>query len=531
MSEKPTEQLTKEERRKRRAYRKRRKAIFPISRISFLITIIVSIIFFLVVNATGVVPGKWLLIFGLLLLIFNLYVAIVAISKKASNKSKLRQIFISVISCSLMLVGSIAIPSYKNKIAKIFNPMPSEGSLNINVYTLKDSQFNNVASLSGVPVATQSKLDREFQDYAIIQVNRELKSPIIAHDCKDIYTAVDLLYDGSVAAVMFNESYLATLEKNEEYKDFEERVQLVYQCVQKVSFEYNIEAVGNITKEPFVIGVLGDDESTLDSLGNTSGFRSDVNILCVVNPNTKQALIVTLPRDGYVAVDGNNTYMDKLTHSSLYSSGGKTGIAYWISTMNTLLDCEINYTLKVNFISVIRIIDALGGIDIDNPYAFTTVANHPYFGSDGSVKYGQSYSYEAGKIHLDANQTLAYVRERYNLPNGDFDRNKHQAIVLKALIDKCTSPAILTKANALLNAMKGTFMTNMKIDEMLALAQMQLDELSVWDVKTVSVGGEVNSRYCYQLEGEASVVDLDFDSINRAQAYIDQILNNQVLDF
>ncbi|MBR0386044.1 MAG: LCP family protein, partial [Erysipelotrichaceae bacterium] len=417
------------------------------------------------------------------------------------------------------------------KVAKLFNPMPSEGEMNINVYTLKDSQFDTVESLSGVPVAIQSRLDKEFQEYALVQINREVREPVVTRECRDIYSAVDMLYEGSVGAVLINETYVSMLKENDDYRDFDDRVRLVYQCVQKVNFTYDVQAVGNITKQPFVVGILGNDEYTLDTLSKTGGFRSDVNILCVVNPVTKQALVITVPRDGYVAVDGSTAYMDKLTHSPLYSSSSKSGIGYWISTMNTLLDCEINYTLKVNFISVVLIVNALGGLDIENPYEFSTATTHPVFDEKGNLVSGKYFTFPAGQLHLNGNEALVYCRERYGLAQSDFDRNKHQGIILRALIDKVTSPAILSKASSLLKTMEGNFTTNMKIDEMFALAQMQLDDLAKWDVKTVAVSGAVDYQYCYQLDGDASVVSIDRDSLTRIQNYIDQIMNNEIIGF
>ncbi len=526
-----TSQLTPEQRKRRREYRRKRRIIFPISRISFLITLVLSAVFFLILRGIGVIPGKWLAVAGIILLLLNGYVAVIAISRKASNRRKLQQSIVSILMCTLMLAGSIVMPVYKGKIAKIFNPIPSEGELNINVYTLKGSQFDTASSLSGVPVAVQSRLDTEFQEFALKQLNREVKEPVVPRQCRDIYSAVDLLYEGSVGGLLLNESYVELLKENEDYRDFDDKVQLVYQCVQKVSFTYDIKEVGNITQQPFVIGILGNDESTLSSLSKTSGFRSDVNMICAVNPVTKQILVITVPRDSYVSVDGNDSYKDKLTHSPLYSGSGKSGIGYWISTINTLLDCEINYTVKVNFISVVLIINAIGGVEVDNPYEFTTKPAHPIFNEKGKILERKRIHFDAGVIHLDGSQALAYCRERYGLANGDFDRNRHQAILLRALVDRVTEPAVLTKAGTILNAMQGNFMTNLKLDEIFALAQMQMDDMAVWDVKSFAVSGTVDYQYCYQLDGEASVVSLNSSSLKKAQKYIDQIMNNERITF
>ena len=97
MTNKPGRVLTPEEKARRIKYRKQRKIIFPISRITFLLTLVSSIVFFFVLKGFGLLPGKWLLVFGIILLLINIYVATVALMHKMSNKRKLRQSIISAI--------------------------------------------------------------------------------------------------------------------------------------------------------------------------------------------------------------------------------------------------------------------------------------------------------------------------------------------------------------------------------------------------------------------------------------------------
>ena len=148
--------------------------------------------------------------------------------------------------------------------------------------------------------------------------------------------------------------------------------------------------------------------------------------------------------------------------------------------MNTLegvgnhFNLEINYYGEVIFDTFKAIINAVDGVDVDNPYYF----------------YSGQYQYPEGNIHLYGESALAYCRERHNFPNGDYGRNEHQTIVLKALIQKLLSPAILENYDSLLNALSGQFLTNMDMDDIFKLIAMQLDDNSNWDIITYHLGGE-----------------------------------------
>ena len=515
--------LTKEEIKRKRAYKKARKIIFPISRISFVVALLTSIIFWIVVRSINILPGLWMTILTVILLLLNGYIAFMALNRHASNKRKTEQSIMAVVLSVLMIMGSITIPRIKGQIEKIFNPMPSQGELNINVYVKADSDITNLKSLEGRTLGIQKKLDKESQEYAILQINREMSSPITTAECENVYDAVDKLYSGQVDAIVLNETYAEQVAQNSDYQTFPTETKVIFNCIRKVDLKYDLNKAGNITKEAFIIGVIGNDEWRLENLEYTTGFRSDVNMLLAVNPTSKEVLMITVPRDSYVPVAGVEDMMDKLTHSPLYSTGGRNGIGNWIATLNSLFGTEINYTFKVNFASVIDIIDAIGGIDVDNPYEFTA----DYEDWDSETQYYEKvyHVYEKGRLHLNGKEALAYCRERYGLSNGDFGRNEHQAIVLRAMIDKLTSPSTLANVNKLLEALSGKFMSNMDVNEMIALAKMQLTDLAVWNIHTYSLEGDVDFGYCYFPGMELSIVDLYPSEIEKARGYLKELVN------
>ena len=116
-----------------------------------------------------------------------------------------------------------------------------------------------------------------------------------------------------------------------------------------VDVQSNAKAV-NVTKEPFNVYISGLD--TTGSIGNIS--RSDVNMVMTVNPQTKTILLTSIPRDYYVDLATKGA-KDKLTHSGLY------GIDETTATVEDLLGIDINYYVKVNFTTVVKLVDTLWG--------------------------------------------------------------------------------------------------------------------------------------------------------------------------
>ena len=170
---------------------------------------------------------------------------------------------------------------------------------------------------------------------------------------------------------------------------------------------------------------------------------------------------------------------------------------------------------------MVKIVDALEGIDIYNPYTFTTSSTNSFQGT-----------FEKGNLHLDGNQALAYVRERKALDNGDIGRGEHQNIVIQSMIDKLTEPMIITRIDKLLSSMEGTFKTNIIMDEIYALAQMQLDDMAMWNIITYSLGGTSGYETVASLDenNTYSVVYLDDEQIQFVQDVVQQVYNGELIE-
>lgn len=218
-------------------------------------------------------------------------------------------------------------------------------------------------------------------------------------------------------------------------------------------------------------------------------------MILTVNPKTKQILMTSIPRDYYVTL-ANKGKKDKLTHSGL------GGIENTVKTMENFMGIDINYYGRVNFTSVIEIVDALGGINIDSTVAF--------IGYDGT-------SFKKGTNHITGKQALEFSRERHAFGGGDNERVHNQQVVMAGMIKKMISPSIITNYSSVLSSINGSFETNMESGDITGLLQMQISDMASWTIvqkqltgtgKTMTGGAYMpNNKLYYMIPNEASVAE------------------------
>lgn len=269
---------------------------------------------------------------------------------------------------------------------------------------------------------------------------------------------------------------------------------------------YEEEQKIDVMTQPFNVYISG-----IDVYGEiTKESRSDVNLIATVNPKTHKILLTTTPRDYYVLIPGvSNGMRDKLTHAGVY------GIDTSIATLEHLYNIEIPFYARVNFTSVIDIVDAMGGIDVESEVAFTT-----------SKAAGTVVDIQEGWNHLNGKQALAFVRERKAFVDGDHQRGKNQQVLMGALIKKAISPMILIQANDMIDGAVGNAETNMSETQMKSLIEMQLNDLNGWEIETVAASGDDSGKqYCYSYSGGPLYVcvpdEVQVESIrNKMQEYL-----------
>ena len=332
----------------------------------------------------------------------------------------------------------------------------------------------------------------------------------------DLTSLADALYDGNAGAIILNSSYLTTLDSLEDYSTFSKDTRIIYEFSTTKEVE-PIKPNASITSEPFIVYCSGIDARSSDI--NIQSL-SDVNILAVVNPKSRQILLLNTPRDYFLPLSFNGQ-LDKLTHAGMY------GIDESMRVLDDLYGVETQYYARVNFYGLTKIVDALGGVDVYSEQTFTTkVMQIP--DKNGNL-YDDYFSFTEGmNYNVDGQAALAFCRERYSFSDGDNQRGRNQMAMIKAIFNKATSPAILSTYGEVLNAVADTMITNMPYEDISSLVKMQLSDMSGWNITSYSVTGYGGTEECYSMPGQALwVMWPDYDTVNVAKDLIAQVMAGQ----
>lgn len=288
-------------------------------------------------------------------------------------------------------------------------------------------------------------------------------------------------------------------------KDFDLNVKIIYTI--GIKTETKVESSNiDINKDSFNVYISG-----IDIYGDISSVsRSDVNMIMTVNPNTHNILLTSIPRDYYVQLHGTTGLRDKLTHAGMY------GINMSIETIEDLLDEDIDYYIRVNFTTLINLVDAIGGIDIYSDTEFVAWTN-------------RSCKFEVGSMHLDGACALAYSRERYAYLEGDRHRVQNQQDVLTAIINKAlSSTTLITKYSKLLESMGDSIQISIPSNSIYSLINSQLKTMPSWTIKRYSLNGTDKLAKTYSAPSEdLYVMEPDTSTVELAIKYIDGIMEGK----
>lgn len=498
--------------------KKRRLRAIKWGNVTWMVLLLAFLVFAFLLFRFPLIPNKWKLI---PLLLAALVIAVMGFfsfrNKPKGNKSVISVLNV-ILSLALVLTSGI-LPSITKQIDEIFADFPETDETTINVYALttqykaEHSELFRDKGISMITDAdlgnyknrqfiTQSSVDQDNQEWAIGQLKEFFGIDSLWENRTDsIWSALKALYEGDGDALILNEAYVSTIIESSTYSSF------LDDTIVLRTFKHETEAVKEKaaldTKVPFAVLIAGSDsrEAAL-----TSATRTDVDIVAVVNPQKREIMLVSLPRDSYIANPAMSGGLDKLTHMGIY------GIDNTAAALSQYLGFDLSNYVLVNFNTYERIINTLNGVDVVNPYQFSS---------------GQ-YSFPAGNIHLSGAEALAYVRERKSLANGDFDRNEHQVIVLKAIIRKILSPEIISNYSEILSALSGTFLTNIATESIYELASAQLETMSAWTVNSRHVDGSTGSAECASAPGELlSVVYPDENIAETIRQEIQNLLTPQ----
>ena len=429
---------------------------------------------------------------------------------------------VSKILCSLMVVVLSAVYGLgnyylysTNTTLETVTDQENKAKNTVSVVALNSSGLEDVNSLEGSKLGVLKTIGNEATKKSLT----DLKKNNVTYTKKtydNMLGMLKALYDGEVDAIVLNEAYRSNVCDLEDYTNFNNDTKVIHKTVYYTKENSSSLAVSDITSKPFNILISGND--SFGSLDENA--RSDVDMLVTINPVTSTILLTSIPRDSYVKEVCNDYACnygayDKLTHTGIY------GVDTTKDTIENMLDIDINYVYRVNFTSMIDIVDALGGVDVTVPEGMAVSKFYTNSNLEGVHE---------GENRLDGKRALAYSRERKAYLDGDLQRARNQQQVLQAMFKKATSPEIIKNYTSLLKALIGAFDTNMTTQEITSFIKYQIQAKPSWKFEQFVLKGDNDLRTSAELGSEVSVVILYDSYINIAHDKIQAVLDGQSSD-
>ena len=424
-------------------------------------------------------------------------VALVSLLLIIYRKAEKFTIFFLTLAILVSSVSFFALQQFVGFTSHI-NSTSNYSEYSMSVVVLKDSEVHNVTQLDSVTGPTDT--DNENIQKLIADIKTSQSKELTVEQSTSYLAAYTSLVSGEAKAIVLNSVFENIIES--EYPDYASKIRKIY--------------TKNITKEVAAPKVSKNKSfnvyvSGIDTYGPISSVsRSDVNILMTVNRDSKKILLTTTPRDSYVPIaDGGNNQKDKLTHAGIY------GVDSSIHTLENLYGVDINYYVRLNFTSFLKLIDLLGGVDVYNDQEFTS-------------RHGK-FHFPVGNVHLDSEQALGFVRERYSLADGDRDRGRNQQKVIVAIIQKLTSTEALKNYSDIIQGLQDSLQTNMPIETMMDLVNAQLDSGGSYKVNSQDIKGtgQMGLPSYAMPDSNLYMMEIDDSSLAAAKSAIQDVMEGR----
>ncbi len=461
------------------------------TKILAILSTLITLVGIYIIIKLNVLPTKLLII--VLVVILSILGLLLYLS--LVKKSKVSKVFLV-----LLAILMAAMVPYASKLDSTLRKMTNHNVETQKVLILvdKEASFASIEDVLDLPFGSNTGVDDFLTTKTVEKIEEETgqKVNILRYD--DFSTLFDDFSKSMPQVMMLNESHIETITEIE--PDFMDTVKIIKEYDIEIEIDQNLDT--NTSTDTFSIYISG-----LDFAGDISGTqRTDANIVLTINPLKNQILMTSIPRDTFI-VRADNGQKDKL------SLVGNSGMNTTVKTIENFLQMDIDYTLKVNWSSVVNVVDALGGVEVNSPFNFKS---GPYYFTKGVNK-------------LDGEKALAYVTNRSNLPGGEESRVENQQILLKAIINKLISPSIITNYHSFLDAVSDSIELNMPNKQLNNLIKSQIDSMKPWEITSIQVIGDVfDSWDTYSLKGRYQVVkEPRVEILEKVQTMIDMMEKNE----
>lgn len=379
----------------------------------------------------------------------------------------------------LLIVSAIEITGYYylTKIYKTINQYSSTENTYHSSLVSFNKEYKDYKDLKDKKIGIikdETDIEGNILPLEIIE-NLKLKEN---NEIKEYNSSIELLVSlkaGEIDAAFFSSNYIDMFYSLEGFENIEDESVVLY----KESKEYEIEETTHNTEgssftKPFTVLFIGVDSS---NDGVTSGYNADVLILTTFNPHTLQATMTSVPRDMYLKTACSGGTYRRINTTTWGSSSSCA-----VNTMENIFDVNIDYYAKINFKGIVKLVDSVGGIDVDVDYAFCDQNSSRAWGNN-------TVFVDAGKQHLNGEQALALARNRHVAGDGsragkqmdiycpdrkdgtrnDYARGKNQLKVIMGVINAATKLTDVNKAIEILDKIASNFQTNIKTDDVIGL--------------------------------------------------------------
>lgn len=477
---------------------KKLKKLFINNTVSTLIalfSVISAIVFCVYIYKLDMLPSKYLIIAFILIIV----VYLIAISLLFfCSKSKI----VKVICCIFFIVNSFISCCgiyFSDKTIETLDRICYHLSEKED-YELKVSNKSNISSKDDINGKKIGIFKNEKYDDVVKYLKKDVECELIDYD--DPVKFFEDLSKGKIDGIIASNMVYTLLEEDLSYMNLEIKTIHVVEVPFENKSDKNTKEV-DVTNTTFNIFIAGGDRrGSIDQHMNT-----DVNMIVSVDPVNRKLLLTSIPRDYYVHLASRDEGVyDKLTHAGYY------GVEESVKTVEELMGIDINYYVKINFTTVQKIVDAIGGVDVNNPRAFTF-----------------KYHYKKGLIHLNGDEALHFSRGRKMFSDGDVTRVQNQQLVITAIIKKImSSKTTLLKYSNILEIVSENLATNMDRSSISQLVKMQISDMRSWEIASQHLNGTPSATYgCFSIpKYYLYIMRQDKNSIKKAKDNIDAFFEN-----
>lgn len=453
---------------------------------------VITIIFYIAVRKVNMLPTSYTVIFTIAEIVFTILMIRGILKNRKSLKINIICIIIVLFVSGIYIYATNYLLATSNFLGKVFREVTETEQYYI--IARKDSSYSKIEDVKGKDIylfQIEDSVKKDLTDKVTVTLKSEGNLTNLGK--KLLNKDIDTVFVSLTQYEMLSE----------EIKEFKDNTKIIYIVNHDVKVSTKIETTDS--RQTISNGIFNVYISGIDTTGSISNVaRSDANILATVNTKTHEVLLTSIPRDYYVTLHSKKA-KDKLTHSGIY------GISETVTTVEDLLDIDINYYVRVNFTTLIKLVDTLGGVSVYSDYNFSA----------------GGYTFSKGYNRLNGNEALAFSRERYSFADGDNQRVKNQQKVIEAIINKVLdSNTILTKYTSILNSMEGSFQTNISQDEVSKLVQDQLNNMSSWKIINNSLTGKGSYGPTYSMGSQELYIMLpDSTSLQNAKQQIKSVMD------